>query len=101
MTKQTRAISNDMAQLAEDARALIAATADMAEEKVGAARKRLAGALERGKDIYGSACDLEADSERAIRNAVHEHLCPIIAVGVGVGAILTYLAARHCTHKRD
>ena len=37
--------------LAEDARALMAATADVAGEKVGEARKRLAAALERAKEI--------------------------------------------------
>ena len=35
--------------LAEDARALMAATADVAGEKVSEARKRLAAALESGK----------------------------------------------------
>ena len=53
MNKQTQAISNDMAQLAEDARALMAATADVAGEKVSEARKRLADALESGKEVYG------------------------------------------------
>src|ERR1035437_10663807 len=53
MNKQTQAISNDMGQLAEDARALMAATADVAGEKVSEARKRLAAALASGKEIYG------------------------------------------------
>ena len=39
--------------LAEDARALMAATADVAGEKVGEARKRLAAALDRAKEIAG------------------------------------------------
>ena len=46
MNKQTQATSNDMGTLAEDARALMAATADVAGEKVSEARKRLAAALE-------------------------------------------------------
>ena len=40
-----------MGQLAEDASALMAATADVAGEKVSEARKRLAVALERAKEI--------------------------------------------------
>jgi ElaB/YqjD/DUF883 family membrane-anchored ribosome-binding protein len=51
MNKQTQAISNDMGTLAEDARALMAATAEVAGEKVGEARKRLAAALESAKEI--------------------------------------------------
>ena len=53
MNKQTQAISNDMGTLAEDARALMVATADVAGEKVGEARKRFAAALESGKEICG------------------------------------------------
>src|SRR6185312_10629581 len=53
MNKETQAIGNDIGQLAEDARALMTATADVAGEKVGEARKRLAAALERGQEIYG------------------------------------------------
>ena len=49
MNKETEAISNDMGRLAEDAQALMAATVDVAGEKVTEARKRLAAALERGK----------------------------------------------------
>ena len=44
MSKQTQAIRDDMGQLAEDARALMAATADVAGERVEEARKRLAAA---------------------------------------------------------
>lgn len=53
MNKVIQAISNDMCQLSEDARVLMAATADVAGEKVSEARKRLAAALEHGKELYG------------------------------------------------
>ena len=53
MSTQTKAISNDLGTLAEDAHALMTATADVAGEKVGEARQRLAAALERSKEIYG------------------------------------------------
>ncbi len=46
MDKQRQAISNDLSTLAEDARALMTATADVAGEKVSEARQRLAAALE-------------------------------------------------------
>jgi len=46
MNKQMNSISNDVDTLAEDARALMAATADIAGEKVVEARKRLTAALE-------------------------------------------------------
>lgn len=51
MNKNTKAISHDIGQLAEDARALMVATADVAGEKVAEARKRLGAALERAREI--------------------------------------------------
>src|SRR5512132_4253532 len=47
MEKQIPATSNDMGTRAEGARALMAATTDVAEEKAREARKRLAAALAR------------------------------------------------------
>ena len=53
MNACTLAVSNEMNTLAEDARALMAATAGVPGEKVSEARQRLAAALEHGKEIYG------------------------------------------------
>lgn len=101
MNKQTQAISNDMDQLAEDARALVAATADVAGEKVGEARQRLMAALERGKEIYGRVREKAVEGAKAADVAVHEHPYQAIAVGVGVGALLGYLIARRCACRRE
>jgi ElaB/YqjD/DUF883 family membrane-anchored ribosome-binding protein len=101
MDKQTQAISNDLAALAEDARALVAATADVAGEKVGEARKRLAAALERGKEIYGRVCDKAAEGAKAADTAVHEHPYQAIGIALGVGALVGYLLARRCARNGD
>ena len=99
MNKETQAISNDMSQLADDARALMAATADVAGEKVGEARKRLAAALERGKEIYGRVREKAVEGAKAADEAVHEHPYQAIAIGVGVGAVLGYLLTRRCSRN--
>jgi ElaB/YqjD/DUF883 family membrane-anchored ribosome-binding protein len=101
MNKEAQAISNDMGQLAEDAQALLAATADVAGEKVAEARKRLAAALDRGKDICDRAREKVVNGAKAADEAVHEHPYQAIAIGVGVGAILGYLLARRCCRNRD
>jgi ElaB/YqjD/DUF883 family membrane-anchored ribosome-binding protein len=101
MNKETQAISNDMGQLAEDAQALMAATADVAGEKVKEARHRLAAALERGKEIYGRARAKVVEGAKAADEAVHEHPYQAIAIGVGIGAIIGYLLARRCCRNRD
>jgi ElaB/YqjD/DUF883 family membrane-anchored ribosome-binding protein len=94
MSKHTQETSNDLGSLAEDARALMAATADVAGEKVGEARKRLAAALE-------SARDKAVRGAKAVDEAVREHPYQALAVGVGVGAVLGYLLARRCSSNRD
>ena len=90
-----------MGQLAEDARALMAATADVAGEKVGEARKRLAAALERGKVIAGNVRDKAVEGAKAADEAVREHPYQAVGIALGVGAILGYLLARRCSRNRD
>ncbi|HEX4120268.1 MAG TPA: DUF883 family protein [Verrucomicrobiae bacterium] len=87
MSKHTHETGNDISSLAEDARDLMAATADVAGEKVAEARKRLAAALDtaRNKAVQGA---------KAVDEAVHEHPYQAIAIGVGVGALIGYLLAR-------
>jgi ElaB/YqjD/DUF883 family membrane-anchored ribosome-binding protein len=101
MNKETQAISNDMGQLAEDAQALLSATVDVAGDKVADARKRLATALERGKEICARARAKAIQGAKAADEAVHEHPYQAIAIGVGVGAVVGYLLARRCCRHRD
>ena len=96
MNKQTQAHNQEMDTLAEDARALMAATADVAGEKVSEARKRLAAALEGGKEIYGRVRDKTVDCAKATDEAVHEHPYPALGIALGVGVLIGYLAARRC-----
>ena len=98
MNKQTRAILHDMHQLAQDAQALIAATADAAGETAAESRKRLSITLERGKKLYGDVsaeaydCALNAD-EATTKYVYH-------AIGVLAGAFLGFFAAHRCISKR-
>src|SRR5436190_10175129 len=94
MEKQTQAISNDMGTLAEDARALIAATGDVAGEKVAEARKRLAAALESGKEIYGRVRDKAVEKAKAVDETVHEHPYQTMGIAFGVGVLIGVLVTR-------
>ena len=101
MNKQTQADPNDLGTLAEDARALMAATADVAGEKVGEARKRLAAALESGKEIYGRVKDKAVEGAKAADETVRANPYQAIAIGVGVGALVGYLLGRKCSRNCD
>src|ERR1041385_7926254 len=101
MDKQSQAVSNAMGTLAEDARALMAATADVAGEKVSDARKRLAVALENGREIFGRVKDKAVEGAKATDQAVHEHPYQAIGLALGIGALIGYLAARRCASNGD
>jgi ElaB/YqjD/DUF883 family membrane-anchored ribosome-binding protein len=101
MNKPTHAASNDLGQLADDARALMAATADVAGEKVGEGRMRLAAALERGKEVYGRVREKAVQGAKATDVAVHQHPYQAIGIGVGVGALIGYLVGHRCSRNRD
>ena len=100
MNRQTAAIGNDINQLADEARALMAATTDVAVEKVAEARKRVAMALENGKEIYGCVREQAVAGAKAADQAVHEYPYHAIAIGVGVGAVVGYLLSCRCSGNR-
>jgi ElaB/YqjD/DUF883 family membrane-anchored ribosome-binding protein len=99
MSKQSQSADNDLGTLAEDARALMAATADVAGDKVNEARKRLAAALENGKQIYGNVRDKAVEGAKAADKTVRENPYQAIAIALGVGALIGYLAARRCSRN--
>lgn len=101
MNKQKHADSNDLGTLAEDARALMTATADVAGEKVGQARQRLAEALECSKQMYNRAREKAAEKARAADEAVRDHPYQAIGIAFGVGALVGLLVARRRTRERD
>jgi ElaB/YqjD/DUF883 family membrane-anchored ribosome-binding protein len=101
MNKETQATSHDIGTLAEDARELLTATADVAGEKVGQARKRLAAALENAKHIAANVRDKAVAGAKVADQTVRENPYQAIAIGVGVGAVMGYLVARRCACKRD
>ncbi len=101
MDKHRQANENDMGTLAEDARALVAATADVAGDKVAEARKRLAAALDRGKELVGCGREKVVEGAKAVDQVVRENPYQTIALAFGVGAAIGYLAARRCSRSED
>lgn len=99
MDKPTQKMAADMSTLADDARALMAATADVAGDKVIEARRRLAAALESGKELYGRVRDKTVEKARAVDETVHEHPYQAIGIAFGVGVLLGVLVGRR--HSRE
>jgi len=101
MSTPTPAVNNNLDTLAEDARTLLTATAHAAEEKVLEARKRLAAALESGKEVCVRVRDKAVEGAKVTDQAVHEHPYQAIGIALGAGALIGFLVARRCSRNGD
>ena len=101
MNQHTQAHNNEKDTLAEDARALMTATADVTGEKVGEARKRLAAALDSAKEIAGRVRDKAVEGAQAADKTVRENPYQAIGIAFGVGALLGYFVMRRCSRNGD
>jgi ElaB/YqjD/DUF883 family membrane-anchored ribosome-binding protein len=101
MNQDTPTASSDTGQLAEDAQALLSATANVAGDAVAVARKRLAAALESAKAVAGNVRDKAVAGAKVADQTIREHPYQAIALGVGAGVLVGYLLSRRCSHNRD
>ena len=88
MNNPTQAIKNEVDTLIEDARALLNATSNAVDETIVEARKRLALALDEGKEGFDRIREKTAESAKAVNKAAREHLCSTVGIAFGVGAVL-------------
>ena len=101
MDKEKQTLGDYMGTLAEDARALIVATSDVAGEKVGEARKRLSAALERSKEVCSQVRDNAIEGVRATDQTVRDHPYQAMGLALAVGVIVGLLATRSGSNDRD
>jgi ElaB/YqjD/DUF883 family membrane-anchored ribosome-binding protein len=94
MDKHKQTVENDLGTLADDARALMAATVDVAGDKVAEARRRLAAALDRGKQAFGRVRDKAVEGAKATDQLVRENPYQTLVIAFGVGAVIGYLLGR-------
>ena len=101
MTRHIQAHNDEMDTLAEDARALMTATAAAAGEQVGEARKRLAAALDSAKEIAGRFRDKAVEGAKAADQAVRDKPYQAIGIAFAVGAVVAYFVMRRCSRNGD
>src|SRR5579862_8685845 len=82
--------------LVDEARALLEATAGVAGETVGAARKRLAAAIEGSRHAAHQVADKAVAGAKATDALVREHPWQAVGVAVGVGALIGFLCSQRC-----
>jgi ElaB/YqjD/DUF883 family membrane-anchored ribosome-binding protein len=89
-----RAMRHDAGNLTQDARALLEATAEIADDKVAEARRRLNETLETGQQVYHQLRQKVTEGAQAADRAVHDYPYPTMAVIFGLGALLGLLLSR-------
>jgi ElaB/YqjD/DUF883 family membrane-anchored ribosome-binding protein len=101
MNKNKHATWNAIGTLAEDARTLMAATADVAGEKVGEARERLAAALESVKEMAGNVRAKAVEGANATDEAVRENPYKALAIAAVAGGLIGFLLGRQTSDRFD
>jgi ElaB/YqjD/DUF883 family membrane-anchored ribosome-binding protein len=86
--------NNSLETIVEDARALLGATANVAEDKVVAARQRLSEALDSAKDACSRMKERALDSSKIANKAIHDYPYEAIGIALGVGLVLGLLVMR-------
>jgi len=76
--KKTKSVDTELSDLADDARALLVATADVAGHQVTRARNRLNAALERGmsngEDLIDASMDMAGNGAQELRDRITDAL---------------------------
>lgn len=101
MENETEAIRSDLAHLSEQAQALMAATAGVVGDEIDTIRKRLALAIERGGEACRRTKDRIQESARVTDAAIRKNPYPVIAIGIGAGALIGFAMASRCKCARS
>ncbi len=88
------ALSHDAETVADEARALLAATSEIADEKVTEARHRLEAALESVRETYGELKDRAMATARKTDVVIRRHPYESLAIAAGLGAVIGLLIGR-------
>jgi ElaB/YqjD/DUF883 family membrane-anchored ribosome-binding protein len=88
------ALRHDAHTLADDARALLEATADATDQNIAKARDRLEGALAAGKENLARAQEKACQGAQAVDQSIRGNPYQAMAIAFGAGALLSYLVSR-------
>ncbi len=89
-----KALKHDAKAVADEARALLEATTEIADEKVTVARHRLKAALDNVRESYGELKDRALANARKTDVVIRRHPYESLAIACGIGAVIGLLLAR-------
>jgi ElaB/YqjD/DUF883 family membrane-anchored ribosome-binding protein len=94
MNNNLNSLAQYVNSISQDARDLIAATSDVAEDNVRIARKRLVSAMDSGSKIYDRVRDDARDTARHAGKKVCDNPGISVAIVVAIGALIALLLTR-------
>jgi ElaB/YqjD/DUF883 family membrane-anchored ribosome-binding protein len=94
MSKNLNSVAQYVETLAQDARSLIAATSDIAEDNVRVARKRLTSALNSGGEVYDRVREEAREKAKFARETVQENPFASLAIVLVIGGLIALLLSR-------
>jgi ElaB/YqjD/DUF883 family membrane-anchored ribosome-binding protein len=94
MNQEIHAIRHDVEQLAQHARALFEATADVASEKVVIARDQLDTILNRTRHVGEAFYEGAIEHMRDCRDTIRKHPYETLACGLVIGSFIGLLSVR-------
>lgn len=86
--------THEFGSLSDDAKALLSATVDVADEKVRQARNRLSAAIDRSKEAWVRVQGRAIETAKATDHTIRMHPYRAIGVALGVGALLGVIWSR-------
>lgn len=101
MSTKKHEAANDLDALADNARALMTATSDVAGEKVAAARKSLNAALDSAKEIADNLREKAVAGAKATHEAVQENPYKTAGIALAVGMVFGFLISRRSSRRDD
>lgn len=93
------AVRHDAETLMDDARELLNATADVADEKVVEARRRLSFALDRARVTAQRMQERATELAKRADVAVRDHPYESAAVAFGIGAVAAGIVYALCSRR--
>ena len=101
MNKYTSNTQNEISTLAENATALMNATADVAGEKVEETRRRLLVTLENMKAVSDRVRGKAIEGVKAADKAIRENPYQSLGIALGVGALFGFFISSRRYGKAD
>ncbi len=94
MNTKSNGIQENMENIADDARALLAATADVTEEQVIEARNRLTAAMSAAKETCADLQKKAVQGAKAADKVIRDKPYHAVGVAFGLGALVGFLLSR-------